>query len=117
MLNISVGNKHASAVMDNVTHLGATEHSSENDTNWGADVLWWGGNEHYQLGTGRRNNVSNPIYIAPLDAASEKERTGRREEHRFQITPRHRVKLGGRNVSMEQRVECGRDCTAVYSGV
>jgi alpha-tubulin suppressor-like RCC1 family protein len=116
MSRISVGSTHASAVMDNVTYLDASEKSSENDTNWGADVLWWGGNEYYQLGTGRRNNVTNPVYIRPLDMAAEAE-SGRREEHRFHITPRHSVKVQGRKVSMEQRVECGRNVTAVYSGV
>lgn len=113
--HLVVGSTHASAVMDNVTHVGASNRSSENDTNWGADVLWWGGNEYYQLGTGKRTNVSNPTYIAPLDVDADKEK-GRREEHRFQITPRKKVKIGGRNVSVEQRIECGRGVTAVYSG-
>ena len=113
---LSVGSTHASAVMDNVTHVGASAHSSENDTNWGADVLWWGGNEYFQLGTGKRSNVSQPVYIPPLDVTADRDR-GRREEHRFQITPRHQVKVGGRRVSMEQRIECGRYVSAVYSGV
>jgi alpha-tubulin suppressor-like RCC1 family protein len=115
LAQISVGSTHMSAVMNNVTHVGASDRSSENDTNWGADVLWWGGNEYYQLGTGKRNNVSNPVYIAPLDVEADKEK-GRREEHRFQITPRQKIKVGGRNVSVEQRIECGRGVTAVYSG-
>lgn len=115
LLQLSVGSTHAAAIMNNVTHLGATDRGSENDTNWGADVLWWGGNEFFQLGTGRRNNVSNPTYIAPLDASADKDK-GRREEHRFQITPRKKVNIGGRNVSVEQRIECGRSVTAVYSG-
>ncbi|KAL2059095.1 hypothetical protein ABVK25_000387 [Lepraria finkii] len=117
---LSVGSTHASATMDNVTHVRAGTSSStdsRNDTNWGADVVWWGGNEYYQLGTGKRNNVAVPGYIAPLDSVAEKERAKRTEEHRFQITPRHRVNIGGRNVSMEQRVECGRMVSAVYSGV
>ena len=102
--------------MDNVTEVGATARGTENDTNWGADVLWWGGNEHYQLGTGKRSNVSNPTYIAPLDIESEKLK-GRKDDHHFQITPRKTIKLEGRNVSVEQRIECGRGVTAVYSGV
>lgn len=117
---LSVGSTHASATMDNVTHVRAGTSSltdSRNDTNWGADVLWWGGNEYYQLGMGKRNNVAVPGYIAPLDSVAEKERAKRKEEHRFQITPRHKVSIGGRNVSMEQRVECGRMVSAVYSGV
>lgn len=115
LAHLSVGSTHASATMGNVTHVGASDRSSENDTNWGADVLWWGGNEFYQLGTGKRNNVNNPTYISPLDVEADKEK-GRREEHRFQITPRQKIKHGGRNVSVEQRIECGRNVTAVYSG-
>lgn len=131
---LSVGATHVSATMDNVTHVAAGTSSatdSENDTNWGADVLWWGGNEFWQLGMGRRNNVAVPGYIAPLDVGAEVEGGkgkgrgaggGRRErEHRFQITPRHVVRLGegggGRKVSVEQRVECGSGISAVYSGV
>ncbi|OWO99313.1 mitochondrial protein Fmp [Marssonina coronariae] len=115
LASISVGGTHMAAIMDNVTHLGASKHSSHNDTNWGADVLFWGGNEFYQVGTGKRNNVNNPTYIAPLDLQADNDK-GRREEHRFQITPRKKIMLGGRNVSVEQRIECGRGVTAVYSG-
>ncbi|KAH0846905.1 hypothetical protein AYO21_02399 [Fonsecaea monophora] len=118
MSQISVGSTHASAVLDNVTYLDASEKSSEDDTNWGSDVLWWGGNEFYQLGTGKRNNVPLPTYIRPLDMASEAE-MGRREEHRLHLTPMHDVQLktSGRKVRMEQRVVCGRNVTAVYSAV
>jgi hypothetical protein len=85
--------------------------------------VFWGGNEHYQLGTGKRNNVSQPVYIQPLDMQAEvkraKKSSGGREEHRFHITPRQTARLGkdgkGRKVSVEQKVECGRYCTAVYS--
>lgn len=114
---LSVGATHASATMDNVTHVRAGLSSftdSANDTNWGADVLWWGGNEYFQLGVGKRNNVATPLYLAPLDAV---EKSRRREEHRFQITPQHVGTVGERKVSFEQRVECGRMISAVYSGV
>lgn len=116
MAHISVGSTHVSAIMDNVTYLDANEKGTENDTNWGADVLWWGGNEYYQLGSGKRNNVATPQYIRPLDMASEIE-AGRKEEHRFHATPKHAVKIKGRKVNMEQRIECGRHVTAVYSAV
>ncbi|EEY17523.1 conserved hypothetical protein [Verticillium alfalfae VaMs.102] len=99
--------------MANVTYTGTTARGSENDTNWGADVVFWGGNEHYQLGTGKRSNVNAPTYIQPLDGGA----TG--DFHRFQLTPRKTVRLGedgkGRKASLEQRVECGRMVTAVYS--
>lgn len=114
---LSVGATHASATMDNVTHVRAglsASTDSANDTNWGADVLWWGGNEFFQLGLGKRNNVATPLYLSPLDGA---EKGRRREEHRFQITPQHVGKVGERKVSFEQRVECGRMISAVYSGV
>jgi alpha-tubulin suppressor-like RCC1 family protein len=121
LAHLSVGATHAAAVMKNITYLGASQSTSNDDTNWGADIVFWGGNEHYQLGTGRRNNSSNPVYLQPLDAAAELQRakksTGAREEHRFHITPRTKAKLGdGRTVSVEQRVECGRYVTCVYSG-
>lgn len=111
---LSVGSTHACAVLDNVTHLGANSLSSKNDTNWGADVLWWGGNEFYQLGTGKRSNVNNPTYIPPLDTEADNGQKG--EEQRLQITPRKKISVGGRKVSVEQRIECGRGVTAVYSG-
>ncbi|KXJ90151.1 regulator of chromosome condensation 1/beta-lactamase-inhibitor protein II [Microdochium bolleyi] len=118
--SLSAGATHAAAVMNNVTYLDSSDTKSMNDTNWGADIVWWGGNEHYQLGTGRRNNVATPIYIQPLDGGAGDAEKGRRgEEHRFQITPRRTVRLGedgkGRKVSVEQKVECGRHVTAVYS--
>ncbi|EHY57404.1 hypothetical protein HRR83_002889 [Exophiala dermatitidis] len=116
LARMSIGSTHASAVMDNVTHLDANEKSSEDDTNWGADVLWWGGNEFYQLGTGKRNNVSTPQYIRPLDMASEIA-AGRKEQHRLHLTPKHTIKVNGRKVDVEQRVECGRNVTAIYSAV
>ncbi|KAL8710479.1 MAG: hypothetical protein Q9220_004911 [cf. Caloplaca sp. 1 TL-2023] len=125
LATLSVGSTHAAAVMNNVTftQAGTSKHlDSENETNWGADVVWWGGNEYSQLGNGRRNNMSTPGYIRPLDDAGEvggggegKKRRG--EEHRFQITPRHEVRVQGRKVGMEQRVECGRMVSCVYSGV
>ncbi|MCJ1326334.1 hypothetical protein MMC10_002998 [Thelotrema lepadinum] len=115
--SLSVGATHAAAVMANVTHVGAHAGSSENDTNWGADVVWWGGNENYQLGTGKRNNCNLPVYIGPLDGGAEGEK---RAAHRFHLTPRKTVRLGpegrGRRVSVEQRVVCGGFVSAVYSG-
>src|SRR5436190_9617711 len=111
--HISVGSTHASAVMDNRTNVGASKKSSRSDSNWGTDVLWWGGNEFYQLGTGKRNNAPSPVYINP--PADTDSHEIRRAERRLQLTPRRTVKVAGRNVNIEQRVECGRNITAVYS--
>ncbi|KAF1920330.1 mitochondrial protein-like protein Fmp25 [Ampelomyces quisqualis] len=126
---ISVGSTHAAAVMDNVASVmvsGRTSKLTDNDTNWGRDILFWGNNEFYQIGSGKRSNVATPTYIQPLDQTAEQERAANaagvkalreREMHRFQITPRQKVKVNGRNVEFEQKVECGRGCTAVYSAV
>ncbi|KAF2481802.1 regulator of chromosome condensation 1/beta-lactamase-inhibitor protein II [Neohortaea acidophila] len=121
LAHLSVGSTHAAAVMRNITYLSATERTSSDDTNWGADIVFWGGNESYQLGIGKRNNVPSPVYLQPLDAEAEVKRSrkssGSKEEHRFHLTPRAMAKLGdGRWKSVEQRVECGRGVTAVYSG-
>lgn len=130
---LSVGSTHASATMDNVTHVRAglsPATDSANDTNWGADVLWWGSSEFFQLGMGKRNNVATPGYVKPLEVAagagvgaeegegSSSRKTGNQpQHHRFQITPSHAVRLGDRVVEMEQRVECGRMVSVVYSAV
>lgn len=112
--HISVGASHAAAVMKNQAHLGASAAGSVADTNWGVDALWWGGNESFQLGTGKRSNLPTPTYInAPADATPP----GSDQQARFQILPRHKAKIGNRTVMMGQRVECGRFVSAVYSAV
>lgn len=129
MHSISVGATHAAAVMDNVASVmvsGRTSKLTDNDTNWGRDILFWGNNEFYQIGSGKRSNVATPTYIQPLDQTAEQERAANasgvkalreKEMHRFQITPRQKVRVNGRMVEFEQKVECGRGCTAVYSAV
>ncbi|KAK8197069.1 regulator of chromosome condensation 1/beta-lactamase-inhibitor protein II [Phyllosticta capitalensis] len=120
LANLSVGANHVAAVMSNIAQLTADgtkkDKHSENETNWGADIVFFGKNENYQIGTGKRNNISQPTYIQPLDQVAERKVRGK-EEHRFQITPKKKVKVNGRWVELEQRVECGREATAVYSGV
>ncbi|KAA8913916.1 mitochondrial protein-like protein Fmp25 [Sphaerosporella brunnea] len=49
------------------THCAATMSTSTSSNEYGSDVLFWGNNEFYQLGTGKRNNSASPIYIQPLD--------------------------------------------------
>ncbi|KAI1812195.1 RCC1/BLIP-II [Poronia punctata] len=120
LARLSAGSTHAAAVLKHRTNVDASAKTSDQDTNFGADVLWWGGNEHYQLGTGRRNNAATPIHIAPLEGRqgiAEKEQKG--ETNRFQLAPRTTTRIGqgdkARRATVEQRVECGRHVTAVYS--
>lgn len=119
---LNVGATHVSATMDNVTETAISNRATENETNWGADVMFWGGNEYYQLGTGKRNNLNAPAYIGPLDGGEADAKAGRKGEmHRLCLTPRSTARIGedgkGRKVTLEQKVECGRNVTAVYSSV
>ncbi|PSN62859.1 mitochondrial protein-like protein Fmp25 [Corynespora cassiicola Philippines] len=127
---LSVGSSHAAGVMDNVASVvvsGKAKKLTENDTNWGRDILFWGNNEYYQIGSGKRSNVASPTYIQPLDQAAEAERAAsvlpwgkqlrEKEMHRFQITPKNKVTIKGKKLNMEQKVECGRGVTAVYSAI
>ncbi|KAG6037011.1 hypothetical protein E4U41_005347 [Claviceps citrina] len=119
---LSIGSTHCAAVMDNVTKTDVSSTASENETNWGADVLFWGGNEHYQLGTGKRTNLNTPTYIGPLDGGSGDADKGRNATvHRLCLTPKQTVRIGeggkGRKVTLEQKVECGKYVTGVYSAV
>lgn len=126
---LSVGQNHAAAVLDNLASISVPHDSNqltENDINWGRDILFWGNNEFYQIGTGKRNNLPTPTYLQPLDQQAEAERAativgaGKKSDkdvHRFQITPKTKIKIGGKWVEMEQKVECGRGVTAVYSAV
>lgn len=109
---ISVGATHVSAVMNNEPSLDVSSTVSPHTSGaWGHDMLWWGGNEHFQLGTGKRNNVSKPAYMNVSPGAEEDDQ----QEARLQIVPRHRGRVGNRTVDMEQKVECGRYVSAIYS--
>lgn len=134
--------------MGNLTKVDASSslNSPVHDVNYGADVLWWGNNEYYQLGTGRRANSCVPVYISPLDPVPDdmivdkasdmtgsagnngiiggksddvggSMFTGKDQVHRFQITPRKKANVVRRTVEFEQRISCGRGNTAVFSAV
>lgn len=110
--NMSVGTTHVAAVMDNKTSVSSKPTDSlDKSRDFGLDVLFWGGNEHFQLGTGKRTNLPRPSYIkAPPESTKKDE-----PEARLQIMPQHKGKVGKRSVKMEQRVECGRHVSAIYS--
>ncbi|KAJ5439781.1 uncharacterized protein N7458_010779 [Penicillium daleae] len=110
--NMSVGTTHVAAVMDNKTTISSKPTDSlDKSHDFGLDVLFWGGNEHFQLGTGKRTNLPRPSYIkAPAESSKKDE-----PEARLQIMPQHKGKVGKRSVKMEQRVECGRHVSAIYS--
>jgi len=108
-----VGQSHVAAIMANITSVAAGAKGTENDTNWGSDVYFFGNNEHFQLGTGKRSNLNVPSHIQPLGITTRP--TDSMTIERFQLTPAKKITVAGRSVMIEQRVECGRQCTAVYS--
>lgn len=110
---ISVGTTHASAVLNNNAHIHSTSTKNlDTPEDWGYDAVWWGGNEQYQLGSGKRSNASRPMHIT-VPLAPEKK--GGKPEARLQVMPRHKGRVDKRTVSMEQRVECGRHVSGIYS--
>lgn len=121
--SLSIGATHCAAIMDNVTKVASTGWTSaENQTNVGADVLFWGGNEFYQLGSGKRTNWNTPDYIGPLDGGEADAAKGRQgETQRLCLAPRQTARTGvdgkGRKLTLEQKVECGRYVSGVYSSV
>lgn len=112
--SLSVGTTHVAAILDNKANLTAKNTTSLSKPNdWGYEAFWWGGNENFQLGTGKRSNQSRPTYItAPSESTKNPEPIAR-----LQIMPRHKGVVGKRSVSMEQRVECGRHVSAIFSAV
>ncbi|EPE03325.1 rrna processing protein [Ophiostoma piceae UAMH 11346] len=143
LAHIEAGATHAMAVLQNATHMAASRKKARSDdTNWGSDTLWWGGNEYYQLGTGKRSNQSEPVHIAPLDAVTVTGPAAKNQlaleplaakapvqqagvttnldltRERLSLTPKTSVRLAdGHKVNMEQRATCGRYVSGVYSGV
>lgn len=108
-----VGQSHVAAIMANITHV-AGQGTKAGESHWGSDVYFFGNNENFQLGTGKRNNLASPTHIQPLGIKSGASTEGL-ETDRFQLTPAKRVTVAGRSVQVEQRVECGRQNSAVYS--
>ncbi|KAL4810542.1 regulator of chromosome condensation 1/beta-lactamase-inhibitor protein II [Aspergillus unguis] len=109
--DISVGTTHVSAILGNQTHLNRSASSVEGADDAGLDVVWWGGNEHFQLGTGKRSNLSKPAHINVASEAASDDK----ELARLQIMPAHRGTVGSKSINMRQRVTCGRHVSAIYT--
>jgi alpha-tubulin suppressor-like RCC1 family protein len=110
-----VGQSHVAAIMGNITRVSASSRSGSNDTNWGSDVFFFGNNEHFQLGNGKRANLSLPTPVPALGA--KKDAQNDMDIDRLQLTPSKSITFAGRSVKVEQRLECGRQCSAVFSAI
>lgn len=80
--------------------------------------MFFGSNEFFQLGTGKRNNLNVPTNIPSLDPASDSD--GNRIEHRLQVVPSKKVQIVDQDskkrlVTIEQRVVAGRGLTGCYA--
>jgi len=110
-----VGQSHVAAIIGNITRV-KSSNPGQSDTNWGSDVYFFGNNEHYQLGNGKRANVSIPTPIPALGSTPKSSQNDISMD-RLQLTPGKSITFAGRSVKVEQRLECGRQCSAVFSTV
>ncbi|RPA84758.1 RCC1/BLIP-II [Ascobolus immersus RN42] len=115
---LAAGKTHSAAVLSNKSHANLTEEG----TNIGSDVLFWGANQTAQLGNGKKNNFSSPQNVLPLRYDRSKiDILGGPdtliETKRLQVMPPTRMKTDAGNVVVEQRVYCGAGVSAVYSKV
>lgn len=89
--------------------------------NFGHDVYSWGHNYDYQVGNGKRNNISHPISPETLDA----EQAGREGSNlnRLQLAPLTHVKAKlpdsnkEKTLEVDQKLVAGPGISAVYSRV
>jgi alpha-tubulin suppressor-like RCC1 family protein len=106
--DFKVGQNHVAAVMANITSGG-----SKREATWGSDVLFFGRNDNFQLGTGRRANACVPTPIQSVGVRAEN--AAGTETDPLQLAAPKNITVAGRSVWVEQRLECGRQCTAIYS--
>ncbi|KAI5290474.1 hypothetical protein KEM54_001448 [Ascosphaera aggregata] len=106
---LEAGATHAAAV------LGPRFPDDNNDTSFGLDLLLWGENSSYQLGTGKKSSLAKPTYIAPPGGAGAGDPLS--DGNRFQVTPPRTAKIDGHKLTFEQRVACGKGVTGVFCAV
>ncbi|KAF3926441.1 hypothetical protein AA313_de0206261 [Arthrobotrys entomopaga] len=115
---VTIGGSHAAVVMANLANVQGSIWSSS-DAEFGNDILFFGGNESFQLGNRKRANLNVPTYVPPLELGSSSAR-GKKTDERFQILPEKTVtfvdeKEKKRSVKIEQRVVAGRGLTGCYA--
>jgi alpha-tubulin suppressor-like RCC1 family protein len=112
--DFKVGQSHVAAIMANITSVTGRSGRGKHDSNWGSDVFFFGKNDNFQLGTGKRTNACVPTQIQPIGTRANGDLPGT-ETDPFQLEPPKNITFAGRSVWVEQRLECGRQCTAIYS--
>lgn len=105
---MSIGTTHAVAVFDNMSNTVKGQSKKEHS---GREVLIWGGNESFQLGTGKRNNVASPVHLH--EVTTEKGITSPSfgdANSRLLLKTMHSRKQG----LVEANIVCGYLSTGVY---
>lgn len=65
--DIAVGQTHVAAILDNHSAIHTDTDDLPEGAIFGRDILTWGGNQDFQLGSGKRNNVCMPRHIPPFE--------------------------------------------------
>jgi alpha-tubulin suppressor-like RCC1 family protein len=112
--DFKVGQSHVAAIMANITSSNGKAGAKKGDATWGSDVFFFGKNDNFQLGTGRRMNACVPTQIQPVGVRAGESPAGT-ETDPLQLAPPKNITVAGRSVWVEQKLECGRQCTAIYS--
>ncbi|GAA5928668.1 hypothetical protein JCM1841_002960 [Sporobolomyces salmonicolor] len=128
--DVQAGETHVAIVLDNAV-------TQPSGAKFGRDVLVFGHNEFYQLGTGKRSNLALPQHLPPLPypgldkpptAAAALLDDGEKVEagvgssgtpspmphKRLQLAPDLRTRQLGRQIRVEEAITAGDGGTAVY---
>ncbi|GAA5979109.1 hypothetical protein JCM21900_002692, partial [Sporobolomyces salmonicolor] len=128
--DVQAGETHVAIVLDNAV-------TQPSGAKFGRDVLVFGHNEFYQLGTGKRSNLALPQHLPPLPypgldkppaAAAALLDEGEKVEagvassgtpspmphKRLQLAPDLRTRQLGRKIRVEEAITAGDGGTAVY---
>lgn len=115
--DLSISSTHTAVVLENAVNDMV---GSQVINNFGNDVYLFGHNDNYQLGTGKRSNLSIPQHVSPLPyaalvpkdvkakkAAAEVREEGKLESGSLTHMPHNRLQLAPRKKGVEERIVCG----------
>lgn len=121
--SLSISSTHAAVVLSNAVQDLVSKQA------FGNDVFVFGHNDNYQLGTGKRSNLSIPQHLPPLPypvsaetkAKIESQKQSGNIVHEESVhsgtkshMPHNRLQLASRKDKLEERIVCGYGTTAVY---
>ncbi|KAM3579393.1 hypothetical protein VKS41_008251 [Umbelopsis sp. WA50703] len=120
ILDVVAGTTHAFGVLNNATNVDE-RNADTSKPNFGHDVYSWGHNYDYQVGNGKRNNISHPIPPETLDA--EQANQDGSNLNRLQLVPLTHVKAKlpdsnkMKTLQVDQKLVAGPGISAIYTRV